>query len=102
MSPPTAYHHQNRPTSSGPTLVHQPILVTQLTPTPTPVLIPSASDKPSVVHQPTMTKTKTMKPETKTKKKIIKPPPVSTPEPNIETITMEQCRKFIASEINIF
>ena len=43
-----------------------------------------------------------MKPETKTKKKILKPPPMSTPEPNIETITMEQCEKNIASEMDIF
>ena len=105
--------------------MHQPILVTHLTSTPPPVITPpasvtpsvmlltitmtmtmkpetSTSDKPSVVHQPTMMKTKTMKPETKTKKKIIKPPPVSTPEPNIEMITMEQCKKFITSEMDIF
>ena len=34
MSPPTAYHHRNRPASCKPTLVHQPILVTHPTSTP--------------------------------------------------------------------
>ena len=62
----------------------------------------SASAKPSVVHQLTMMKTKTMKQETITKKKIHKPLPVSIPEPTIETITIEQCQKFIASEMDIF
>ena len=56
----------------------------------------SASAKPSVVHQLTMMKTKTMKPATKTKKE--KPLSVSTPE----TITMEQCKIFFDSEMDIF
>ena len=85
MSPPTTYHHQNQPTSCKPTLAHQPILVTQSTPTPPPVLTPPASDKPSVIL-PTITKTMTMKPETKPKKKSIQPLPVLTPEPNIQTM----------------
>ena len=80
--------------------MHQPILVTQLKPTP-PVLTPPASVKPSVVHQPPITKTTTMKPETNTKKKIIKLPPVSLPKPNNPPITMEHCKEFIVREMAI-
>ena len=89
MSPLTTYHHQNWLASSKPTFVHQPILVTQSKPTPPPVLTPPASIKPSVVHQPKIKKIKTMKTETNTKKKIIKPPPVLSPESNNPLIRME-------------
>ena len=106
MPPPTTYHHQNWPTSSKPTSINQPTLVTQLTPTPPPVPTPLTSIKPSVVHQPTMTKTTTMtmKPKTITKKlNVNHSPTVSlTHEPTNPTITMEHCKEFIASEMAIF
>ena len=106
MPPPIAYHHQNQSNSSKPTLVHQPTLVTQLTPTPLPVPTPPNSVKPSIVHQSTMTKTTTMtmKPKNITKKlKFDQPPTVcSTPEPTNPTIMMEYFKEFIASQMAIF
>ena len=49
-----------------------------------------------------MVKTKTMKPETKTKKKLLQPLPVLTAKTTFETITMEQCKTFFYSEMDIF
>ena len=86
--------------------MHQPTLVTQLTAPPPVPTTPPASVKPSVVDQPTMKKTTTMKlkPKTITKKIIIHQPPAVflSPEPTNPMITMEHCKEFIVSEMAIF
>ena len=109
VPPPTAYHHQNQPASGDPLLVHQPSLVPQLTPKPSPVPHQPISDTPPLATQPTLTMTTTMTTsETTTNTTPIKPPPSvtlapeKTNQPATILIMMQECKDFFDSKMAVF